>query len=131
MKKVSLVMLVTAVLTLGYAVVTYGGEHCCSDEPVVVGSLEYIADLVDFEGEYACIEAFNVPNPGDPGIRCQNCGNPGCRGQTESVQIFQGYIYSRQGIWVDIFREYRVMNFRCGQVTSDTPLWVFVTRILW
>jgi len=131
MKKVSLVMLVTAVLTLGYAVVTYAGDDCCYDEPVVVGYFEYIADLTDFEGEFACVEVFNVPNPGDPGIRCQNCGNPGCRGQTESIQIFQGYIHWRNGIWADIYRVYRIVEFRCGVATRDDTIWVFVTRVLW
>ena len=58
MKKVSLVMLVTAVLTLGYAVVTYGGDDCCEG----ITSDSYVYHDVDYADlYYASDEAMVIP----------------------------------------------------------------------
>ena len=134
--KVSLVMLVVTIATLGYAVVTYGGEHCCSDEPVVVGGLEYIADLSDFEGEFACVSPFNWHDPGGgSGTRCNSCRQFICPPSVIVYQWTGGYLEIPPSQGQFFARVYRIYirdewNCRTGHISSNRALVFSHTRFV-
>ena len=118
MKKVSLVVLVTAIVTLGYAVVTYAGEHCCADDPVAVGYSAYIADFVGIDGEFACISPLNWFDPGGGGgTGCNHCGRTWCppfvRTSAFIDFVTEVFLPLNSRAQLLIFREYAFLDVDC------------------